>query len=123
MRIKNMKALVAVFLVLVSTISVSILVIPTVKAIPTFATVIASPNPVLVGQAVTLVMDISPDPPDGESFYGITFSITSLNASIPESHKGHAVSLTHRGRHRIGRFFDSFKIGCLGHFSLLYSIC
>ncbi len=77
MRIKNTKTLVSIFLVLVLTVTVPILMIPTVKALATSATVSAIPNPVVIGQSITLMMDINPDPPAGETFYGIEFSITT----------------------------------------------
>lgn len=76
MRIHNTKTLAAIVLVLVLAVTVPIVMIPTVKALPTSASLSAVPNPVNIGQSVVLTGDINPNPPSGYFYNGIVLSIT-----------------------------------------------
>ncbi len=85
MGIYSNKILFAIALVLVLTVIVSMIGVPTVKAEdvePSAAVFDVFPNPVAVGDSIYIVVDISPDPPSGYFYEYITVSIVMPDESM-----------------------------------------
>jgi nitrous oxidase accessory protein len=85
MGIRGNKILSAIVLVLLLTVTVSIIGVPTVKAEdvkPSAAVFEAFPNPVAVGDTIYIEFDISPDPPSGYHYEWITVTIVNPDESM-----------------------------------------
>jgi parallel beta-helix repeat protein len=84
MGIRSNRILSAIALVLVLTVIVSIIGVPTVKAEdvePSAAVFDVSPNPVAVGGTVVVEWDIEPDPPSGYFYENIVLSLVMPDGS------------------------------------------
>ncbi|GEM_PF-3660233 len=85
MRIQFNKPFVATVLVLVSSVSLCTLASPITKAsdVETTATIVATPDPIGVGQIIKLIADINPNPPTSPPF-DLGFNDVGITITYPD---------------------------------------